>query len=135
MERALEDRVKGRLRRNEIKGERIREELHGFVPTETVETTPPAPALSPEKKAIAVRRFEELAGDSVPAPPPPSENGRPCFTNDKDWARWVMANPEKATEADNERLRQRLESFDFRLMLGIKSDDVDWQLPGSVSES
>ncbi len=61
--------------------------------------------------------------NATPEPLPPETSARPIFRDVETWAHWVMANPDRATEADQAELKRRMESVSFRLLMGLEDDE------------
>ncbi len=81
--------------------------------------------LTPDQEAVADRALALIEARETPAPsitPADTPDGRPFFLETEDWARWVLANPTKATAEDNAMLAVRLKNPSFRLLLGIDDD-------------
>lgn len=83
-----------------------------------------ATPLDPEAARLAEARFLELeAEEAAPAAlPAPATAERPTFVDEEDWARWVLANPDKSLDSDRALLARRMASPSFRLLLGLDGD-------------
>jgi len=81
----------------------------------------PAP-LSDEDQAAADAAWAALNSDDAGADNvhilPSAAAARPYFDTDADFARWIIANPDKADASEKERVAELLENPSFRLLLG-----------------
>lgn len=81
--------------------------------------------LTPAEIEIADRAWREINGEAEPDKRATAQiidaaTGRPYFADDKEYAEWVMANPDKADDQDRAWLAKKMESKTFRLWLGIE---------------
>ncbi len=78
--------------------------------------------LTDEQRALADAKWRELTGEPQPIATVielrPQSSARPHFENDKEFALWVLENPQAATDEDRARLDELLASKSFRLWIG-----------------
>lgn len=117
-----ERRVAEAVRRLDDKKDRKLAELGG---TRLLDHQPiAAPVeITAEEQQLAdamLARLEPVAE----APAPRVAGGRPIFTSDLEWARWVLEHPTAATPQDGHGLREKLRSRPFRDLLEMEGVDV-----------
>jgi putative transposase len=118
IEAARAQRLRRRMETIEARAEEIRAEAGPGV----LEHAPPVEI--PEIEAAAADRlFAEL--DPVPEVVPvvvPVAGGRPAFSDEIEWAEWVLAAGPLVEDADRALLRRRMQSTSFRMLLGLDED-------------
>lgn len=120
-QKAHEARVENKLKRLEGHADTARAELG----PQLVIDHRPEEALPPEIVTLAEAEFariERHQGEEVPAEVLDGE--RPKFLDDESWARWVLANPDKALPEDRTELRRRLRDRSFKMFLEMQGLDV-----------
>lgn len=110
-EQAREKRALGRLKRNDAH----RAEIVAELTPDTLLEHQPAAHFSPEALAEATVLMDAMA-NPVPAPQPlVTTDGRPLFSDDLEWVRWLLSHPEKVTDQDVEGLRTSMRNPSFVL--------------------
>lgn len=112
-EQAREKRAAGRLARLEAKRTEVIAELRPETLLEHRQSEP----LLPDALDLASLKIEALSQAVAPVPQQFSADGRPLFTTDVEWARWLIEHPERVTAEDRKGLRDALRSPSFRLGL------------------
>lgn len=126
---AREQRARGRLRRLNIHRDEVMAELTG--PNLVLAADDGETVIDAERLAIAEAELRAL---EAPAPVAPAISGRPIFNDDMEWARWLTAHPDLATDQDRIELRQHLRSRDFQTRLEF--DGLDFEaLTGLVTST
>lgn len=125
----LEERLGGRLKRNDDKRREIEAERPDDTPVITVTAQPPAPA--PEDEAAAERYLggaetEAETAEAVAYQPAPG-GVRPIFGDAFELAEWAAENPDHVTDQDRAELARNLNSKTFRTrldMAGINPGEI-----------
>lgn len=113
---AMERRNAGRLRRLQQKVDVVHQELR---PTALLEgdVLQPMPLVSSSASEIAA----EPVAIHLPVP----QGGRPKFSDDAAFARWIATNPEAATASDLALLRELISSQSMREVLRMSGVDLE----------
>ncbi|MEW5728178.1 MAG: Mu transposase C-terminal domain-containing protein [Pseudomonadota bacterium] len=127
-QQAHEQRIAGRLARNDARRDRIMAEagprMLEHQPAQTMPTIEP----TVEELRIAEAEFARLERASQEAPlsmaAEPATGQRPTFSDDISWARWVSENPHLAMEDDRRELRRKLRDRSFQMLLEMQGLDV-----------
>jgi len=120
---AHEQRVAGMVKRHEGHIAVAKEELRAPM----IEHQPMADFIMPMAVADADCITVSAAHDAPPMPARAATaraDGRPVFSDDMGYARWLMAHPTQVTNADRELLRQLLRNSSFRSLLDFEGVDA-----------
>lgn len=117
---AMERRQKGRLARVERKADVIRQELAPHALLDLTAT----PRVEPLPDFAQAASVEVNLTPVVSAPEPRSADVRPMFHDDVSLARWLVANPERCTEADRAYLGELLSSHSTNELLRMSGIDL-----------
>jgi len=124
MEQAAEKRTKGRLGRINQKRLEAEAELNPDVLIEH----DPADVISidqMDRAGMQVAAIEaQYSENAKPEFTVIEGGGRPTFSGDEDWAKWLSVNPALATEKDKEHLLEVLRNSTKRMLLEINDVDI-----------
>lgn len=112
-------RLAGQEKAAQVHVDRVRDERRAldYQPAATVVD------VSAEEQRLADAMLARLE-PAAEAATPRTAGGRPIFTSDLEWARWVLEHPTAATPQDGDGLRQKLRSRPFRDLLEMEGVDV-----------
>lgn len=123
-QRVHNQRIKGRLNRVETKRREILSEADttGLLSVEYQEVV----ALEIEQQHVADQEYARLTNTSEEEEiEAATDSGRPKFSNELTWAKWVAENPLLATEKDKAQLRTALRKPGFTQILNIEGVEVE----------
>lgn len=112
-QQAAEKRTLGRLARNEAHRAEIMAELN----PDTLLEHQPSVNFTTEALTEAADLIEVMAQPEAPEPQQFNADGRPLFSDDIPWVRWLLENPGRMTAQDAEGLRTLMQSPSFQLEL------------------
>lgn len=120
---AMERRAKGRLGRLQNKIDVVEQELRGGALLDMTATFAAVPAVELDSEIIpAAAGRETISREKVM---PLNASGRPFFADDVSMARWLAANPERATGSDVELLAELLTTHSTNELLRMSGVDLD----------
>ena len=123
IEQKEEQRIKGLIRRREAHVEIAKQERRNLY----IDHQPVHPAISiPVRQAVPVEVIEEKPSVAIEQSEPRiGPNGRPIFSNDEDYAAWLLANPQSVNDRDVEYLTDLLFSHTSKDLLRMAGIDCD----------
>jgi putative transposase len=125
-QKARETRLAGQLGRNDKRRQNI---LDAAGPTLVIDHQPaaPMPMLTPDQTQAAEAEYARLEAKAelVPVVAEIIPSGqRPTFGDDASQVRWLLANPDRITDAECIDLRRKLQTRTFRMFLEMQGLDV-----------
>jgi len=125
-DKVLESRTKSRLNLVDKKREEILEEAKGLPLEVEYQPMEQAPALTEYDRQVGDEAFAKLEKRNEPKAEREAIPGtRPIFSNEVQLAKWLLQNPDQATEKDARLFKEKLRGSHFRQLLEFEDVPPD----------